>query len=85
MIIIKDAHSRLEVGKNIHELHGGSRKTLGKYDSIWGIIGTLTKSAHFIMIKVDYNSLKFTKTCQKYSKVAWVHFCIHSVYFCVLG
>ena len=33
-------------------------KTMGKYDSIWLIVDRLTKSAHFIPVKVTYNAEK---------------------------
>ena len=39
----------------------GLPKTMSKYDSIWVIIDRLTKSAHFIPVKVTYNSEKLTK------------------------
>ena len=39
----------------------GIPKTLGKFDSIWVIIDYLTKSAHFIPVKVTYNAEKLTK------------------------
>ena len=31
-------------------------KTMGKYDSIWVIVDRITKSAHFIPVKVTYNA-----------------------------
>ncbi|XP_055821997.1 uncharacterized protein LOC129890475 [Solanum dulcamara] len=34
----------------------GLPETLGKYDSIWVVIDKLIKSAHFIPVRVDYNS-----------------------------
>ena len=34
----------------------GLPKTLGKFDSIWVIVDRLTKSAHFIPVKVTYNA-----------------------------
>ena len=34
----------------------GLPKTMGKYDSIWVIVDRLTKSAHFIPVKVTYNA-----------------------------
>ena len=34
----------------------GLPKTMGKYDSIWVIVDRLTKSAHFILVKVSYNA-----------------------------
>ena len=39
----------------------GLPKTLGKFDSIWVIFDRLTKSAHFIPVKVTYNEEKFAK------------------------
>ena len=36
-------------------------KTMGKYDSIWVIVDRLTKSAHFILVKVTYNTEKLAK------------------------
>ena len=36
-------------------------KTLGKFDSIWVIVDRLTKSAHFILVKVTYNAEKLAK------------------------
>ena len=39
----------------------GLPKTLGKFDSIWVIVERLTKSAHFIPVKVNYNAEKLAK------------------------
>ena len=39
----------------------GLPKTLGKFDSIWVIVDRLTKSAHFILVKVTYNAKKLAK------------------------
>ena len=39
----------------------GLPKTMGKYDSIWVIVDRLTKSAHFIPVKVTYNEEKLAK------------------------
>ena len=39
----------------------GLPKTLSKYDSIWVIVDKLTKSAHFIPVKVTYNAEKLAK------------------------
>ena len=39
----------------------GLPKTLGKYDSIWVIVDRLSKSAHFIPVKVTYNAEKLAK------------------------
>ena len=35
--------------------------TMDKYDSIWVIVDRLTKSAHFIPVKVTYNAEKLAK------------------------
>ena len=39
----------------------GLPKTMGKYDSIWVFVDRLTKSAHFIPVKVTYNAEKLAK------------------------
>ena len=39
----------------------GLPKTMGKYDSIWVIIDRLSKSSHFIPVKVTYNAEKLAK------------------------
>ena len=39
----------------------GLPKTLGKFVSIWVIVDRLTKSAHFIPVKVTYNTEKLAK------------------------
>ena len=39
----------------------GLPKTMGKYDSIWVIVDRLTKSDHFIPVKVTYNAEKLAK------------------------
>ena len=39
----------------------GLPKTLGMFDSIWVIVDRLTKSAHFIPVKVTYNAEKLAK------------------------
>ena len=36
-------------------------KTLGKFYSIWVIVDRLTKSAHFIPVKMTYNEEKLAK------------------------
>ena len=36
-------------------------KTMGKYNFIWVIVDRLTKSAHFIQVKVTYNAEKLAK------------------------
>ena len=39
----------------------GLPKTMSKYDSIWVIVDRLTKSAHFIPVKVTYNADRLAK------------------------
>ena len=39
----------------------GLPKTLGKFDSVWVIVDRITKSAHFIPVKVTYNAEKLAK------------------------
>ena len=39
----------------------GLPKTMSKYDSIWIIVDRLTKSAHFIPVKVTYNAERLAK------------------------
>ena len=39
----------------------GLLNTMGKYDSIWVIVDRLTKSAHFIPVKVTYNGEKLAR------------------------
>ena len=39
----------------------GLPKTLWKFDSIWVIVDRLTKSSHFIPVKVTYNAEKLAK------------------------
>ena len=39
----------------------GLPKTMGKYDSIWVIVDILTKSCHFILVKVTYNVEKLAR------------------------
>ena len=39
----------------------GIPKTLGKFDYIWVIVDRLTKSAHFILVKMTYNAEKLAK------------------------
>ena len=43
----------------------GIPKTLGKFDSIWVVVDRLTKSAHFIPIRVDYNDQQLAKDYMK--------------------
>ena len=39
----------------------GLPKTLGQFDSIWVIVDRLTKSAHFILVKMTYTAEVFAK------------------------
>ena len=39
----------------------GLPKTMSKYESIWVIVDRLTKSAHFIPVKVTYNAEKLAE------------------------
>ena len=48
----------------------GLPKTLGKYDSIW-VVDRLTKSAHFIPVKLTYNAEKLVRLY--ISEVARLH------------
>ena len=43
----------------------GLPKTLGKFDSIWVVVDRLTKSAHFISVRIDYNVEQLTKVYVK--------------------
>ena len=56
----------------------GLPKTLGKFDSIWVIVDRLTKSAHFIPVKVTYNAEKLAMLY--ISKVVWLHRVPLSIY-----
>ena len=50
----------------------GLPKTLGKYESIWVIVDRLTKSAHFIPVKVTYNAEKLAKIyISENCSIAW--------------
>ena len=49
----------------------GLPKTMGKYDSIRVIVDRLTKSDHFIPVKVTYNAEKLAKLY--ISKIVWLH------------
>lgn len=39
----------------------GLAKNLGKFDSIWVVFDRLTKLAHFISIRLDYNAEQLAK------------------------
>ncbi|KAH0646659.1 hypothetical protein KY284_034543 [Solanum tuberosum] len=43
----------------------GHPKTLGKFDSIWVVVDRLTKSAHFIPVRIDYNAEQLAKVYVK--------------------
>ncbi|WMV58171.1 hypothetical protein MTR67_051556, partial [Solanum verrucosum] len=43
----------------------GLPKTLGKFDSIWVVVYRLTKSAHFIPVRIDYNVEQLAKVYVK--------------------
>ncbi|KAH0745920.1 hypothetical protein KY285_007577 [Solanum tuberosum] len=43
----------------------GFPKTLGKFDSIWEVVDRLTKSAHFISVRTDYNAEQLDKVYVK--------------------
>ncbi|WMV19554.1 hypothetical protein MTR67_012939 [Solanum verrucosum] len=43
----------------------GLLKTLGKFDSIWVVVDRLTKSTHFILVRVDYNAQQLAKVYVK--------------------
>ncbi|KAH0653103.1 hypothetical protein KY290_031391 [Solanum tuberosum] len=43
----------------------GLPKTLGKFDSIWVVVDRLTKSAHFIPVRIDYNAEQLAKVYVK--------------------
>ena len=51
----------MEVGKDCMDFVVGLPKMMGKYDYIWVIVDRLTKSAHFIPVKVTYNAEKLAK------------------------
>ena len=48
-------------GRELQDFVVGLPKTMGMYDSIWVIVDRLTKSAHFIPVKVTYNAEKLAK------------------------
>ena len=43
----------------------GLPKTLGKFDSIWVVVDRLTKLAHFISVRIDYNAEQLAKVYVK--------------------
>lgn len=44
----------------------GLPKTLGKFDSILVVVDRLTKSTHFIPVKIDYNAQQLAKVYVKH-------------------
>ncbi|WMV50511.1 hypothetical protein MTR67_043896 [Solanum verrucosum] len=55
----------MEVGKDSYEFDGWSSQDLGEVDSIWVVVDRLTKSAHFIPVRVDYNAQQLSKVYVK--------------------
>ena len=53
-LLKKDSNSEMEVGKDSNGFYGCSLEDFGKFDSIWVVVDRLTKSAHFILVRVDY-------------------------------
>ena len=51
----------MEVGENCNGLRVLSSKDTGKFDSNWVVVDRLTKSSHFIPVKVTYNTEKLAK------------------------
>ncbi|WMV18447.1 hypothetical protein MTR67_011832 [Solanum verrucosum] len=49
----------------------GLPKTLGKFDSIWVVVDRLTKLAHFILVRIDYNAQQLAKVYVK--KIVRLH------------
>ncbi|WMV57610.1 hypothetical protein MTR67_050995 [Solanum verrucosum] len=49
----------------------GLPKTLGKFDSIWVLVDRLTKSTHFIPVRIDYNAEQLAKVYVK--KIVRLH------------
>ena len=43
----------------------GLPKTLRKFDSIWVVVDRLTKSAYFILVRIDYNAEQLAKVYVK--------------------
>ena len=59
-ILKKDSNSEMEVGKDSNGFYGCSLEDFGKFDSIWVVGYRLTKSSHFIPVRVDYNAKHFS-------------------------
>ncbi|KAF3671523.1 putative myb-related protein A-like [Capsicum annuum] len=56
LCIIRDKVMRSEAKEAILD-----QKTLGKFDSVWVIVDRLTKSTHFVPVKMSYNIEKLAK------------------------
>lgn len=52
----------------------GFPRTGRKNDSIWVIANRLTKSAHFLPVKVTYSAKEYAKVYIKASEVSWSPF-----------
>lgn len=55
----------MEVEEHSYGLCYSLSKTLGKYNSIWHIVDSLTKSAYSILMQVTYNATKLAKVYLK--------------------
>lgn len=51
--------------------------TLGKFDSIWVVVNTITKLAHFFRVTIVYNTQKFAKIYVK--EIVRLHRMPHSI------
>jgi hypothetical protein len=49
----------LEVGWHKHRFIVGLSLTARKFDSIWVVVDSLTKSNHFILVNTNYNVEKY--------------------------
>ena len=57
----------------------GLPKTLGKFDSIWVVVDRLTKSTHFISVRIDYDAEQLAKVYVKeIVRLHWVSLSIIS-------
>ena len=54
-------HSNMEVGDINMDFVVGMTHTRSQHDSIWVIVDSLTKSAHFLPIKVTYSAEDYAK------------------------
>ena len=55
----------MKVGDVSHWFRGWSSKTLRNFYSIWVVDDRLTKSAHFISVRIDYNVEQLAKVYVK--------------------